>query len=136
MESRRTYFDAMEKTNPTEEDKKKVVEFQNYIALFKRYQEYAPFLAQEITDDYHQKIEYFKNSHESKYDNLLKQDQELQKIVSMAQLREEKREKDLVYSRKLVQKKEARAGFTNASILIFVVFNLGLFLASLLLIFQ
>ncbi len=140
MESRSTYRRAMENPNPTEEEKRQVLEFQEYLKLKREQNDYAPPISNEIERDYRHEMEYLKSLQEmnpnTHYEEILKKDQEILNKPSKLEMRNIQMQKEEELSLKRTLSREKKAGFTNASILIFVVLNLGLFLATLLLLYK
>ena len=57
----------------------------------------------------------------------------LNNIISFEEIRRQKEQDTLDQTNALILKREKKAGYTNAVILLYVILNLGLFLACLLL---
>ncbi len=140
MESMNEYKKIMENPLPTQVDKEKLEEFLSYMNQIQAFKEFAPPISQEHYASYEHEMEilnYLNSEQPNPYYE--EQLQKFEKIAALPSLEEQKakeQQRQEEYTLKLQKSKEKHAGFTNASILIFVTINLGLFLASLLLLLK
>lgn len=137
MVSRKTYSNLINQENVlNEEENNKIIEFENYIKDIKRYKEYTdtPF-TEEVSNGYDSQIAFLEGLKErngNQNDALGRST----KIIPIESKLEERRKKEELKEEnilKLTRTKQRRAGYTNASVIIFVVLNLGLLIAALLL---
>lgn len=137
MISRKTYSNLINQEEVLKEDEtNKVIEFENYIKDIKRYKEYTPNpFAEEVNNGYDNQIAFLESLKER---NATQNDalDRSTKIIPIESKLEERRKKEELENEnvlKLTRSKQKRAGYTNASVIIFVVLNLGFLLAALLL---
>lgn len=137
MISRKTYSNLINQEEVLkEEETNKVIEFENYIKDIKRYKEYTPNpFTEEVNNGYDNQIAFLESLKER---NATQNDalDRSTKIIPIESKLEERRKKEELENEnvlKLTRSKQKRAGYTNASVIIFVVLNLGFLLAALLL---
>jgi len=137
MESRKTYGELLTKPVLTKEEEKKVIEFEKFITKAK---EYAPFtndFTKEVVQNYEHEIAFLKELKEDQKNENIKRTitngEKIRTLRSKQEKKQEYLEQKEQEALRLERKKQKMAGYTNASILIFIVCNLGLFLAALLL---
>ena len=135
MINKEKYYSLIQKENITEEEKKALLSFEDYIKRAKKYQ---PFL----NDSANENIERFDNFYQEtmNFPNLpntlqegikrYQENVEIKNIMDIKKEQEREQEKQLILERTL---KEKRAGYANGAVLLFIVLNLGMFLACLLL---
>lgn len=137
MVSRKTYKNLINQEEVlSEEETNKVIEFEDYIKDIKRYKEYTatPF-TEEVSNGYDSQIAFLESLKEinaNQSDAL----ERSPKIISIESKLEERRKKEALKEEnilKLTRTKQRRAGYTNASVIIFIVLNLGFLIAALLL---
>lgn len=137
MESRKTYGELLTKPILTEEEQKKVIEFEEFLTKSKEYAPYLNDFTKEVVRSYEHEINFLNGLlEEQKNDNIKRTIEKGEKIISMPSKLDQKQKEEARIEEKVLtlqKRKEKRAGYTNASILIFIVCNLGLFLAALLL---
>ena len=137
MISRKTYGNLINQEEVLkEEEKNKIIEFENYIKDIKRYKEYTPIpFTEEVSNRYDNQIAFL----ESLKERNVNQNDTLNrstKIIPIESKLEERRKKEELENEnvlRLTRSKQKRAGYTNASVIIFVVLNLGFLIAALLL---
>lgn len=122
----------------TELQRKSILDFENFILQIKLYAPYLNFEALELLRNYqnfYQQAFNLPNLAPTLQEGI-KRFQKIDNTLSILEEKEKKREKEdaLLLERKL--KDEKKAGYTNGIALLFVVFNLGMFLACLLLFFN
>ena len=137
METRDTYKNIVTKEILTEEEKKLLDERKDYIKNACEYIEYMPHTAQEYVEDYKREITFLASLKEEEKNETIKTEiQKAQEIFSTpSKLKQEEHNinNNLILAKKREDARQRHAGYTNATILIFLVANLGLFLATLLL---
>lgn len=137
METRKTYGEWFTKPSLTKEESLKVHEFEQYIEASKKYAPFTSEFNREVVATYEQEIEFLRGLSESeKNANINERIQvgdKLADVVSLEEQRQIKASQEKKKAEALQLKLDRRAGYTNASILIFVICNLGLFLALVLL---
>lgn len=137
MISRKTYGNLINQEKVLkEEEKNKVIEFENYIKDIKRYKEYTPNpFTEEVSNGYDNQIAFLESLKERNVtqNDALDRSTKIIPIESKLEERRKKEELENEYVLKLTRSKQKRAGYTNASVIIFVVLNLGFLLAALLL---
>lgn len=138
METRKKYGELFTKQSPlTEEEQRSMLEFENFIKNSKKYAPYTSEVNKEIVMNYEHEIAFLESlASENQNENTkraiavgkqLRNVESIEDVKIKQEITEQKKEQELEL------KLQKRAGYTNASILIFVIFNLGIFLASLLL---
>ena len=134
MPSREEFKEAILAENPTKEQLEIIKKMQDYVESLRTYEPYtSPFMKQ-INHDYDQLMIQFQTMPRHDHtEEILKNDEKIQNIISMDEVRALKKEKEKTRVLKKERWEQRRLGFTNASILLFVVFNLGFFLAFLIL---
>jgi len=138
METRKKYGELFTKPDIwTEEEEKSIHEFESFIRHAKEYSPYINETTEEIISNYDHEIEFLQSLHpDALNENMkrtIKKGQELKNIISFEEQKQRKEEQERQKEERLQLKLQKRAGYTNASILIFVICNLGLFLATILL---
>ena len=137
MISRKTYSNLINQEEVLKEDEtNKVIEFENYIKDIKRYKEYTPNpFAEEVNNGYDNQIAFLESLKErnGNQSDALERSTKIIPIESKLEERRKKEELENENVLKLTRSKQKRAGYTNASVIIFVVLNLGFLLAALLL---
>ena len=135
MINKEEYYSLIQKENNTEEEKRKIIEFEDYIKRAKKYQ---PFLNEsaneniERFDNFYQEAMNFPNLSNTLQEGITRyqENAQIKNILDSQKEEERKIEEQLALKRTL---KEKRAGYANGAALLFVVLNLGMFLACLLL---
>lgn len=122
----------------TEIQRKDILDFENFILQIKIYAPYLNIEALELLKNYqnfYQQAFNLPNLVPTLQDGI-KRFQKIDSVLSILEEKEKKKEKEdiLLLERKL--KDERKAGYTNGIILLFIVFNLGMFLACILLFFN
>ncbi len=137
METRAVYKKLVTKEVLTEEEKALLEKRKEYIKEAVEYLEFLPEAAQEYVDDYKRETLFLDSLRdEEKNETIRKNIMDAKTILdkpSKLQREEMKRDKEQVLIRKREMQRERQAGYMNATIIIFLVANLGLFLATLLL---
>ncbi len=141
METRKKYGELFTKPTPwTEIEQQNVLEFENFIKNSKEYRDYTNEQNKRIVSDYDHEIAFLESlSDEQKNDNIKRTiavGKNMQQIIS---IEDEYLKQQFIAQEKekaLELKLQKRAGYTNASILIFIICNLGFFLAFMLLMLQ
>ncbi len=140
METRKEYFELLSKPDLTEQEQQKILQFEEFIRTSKEYEPYISPFNQEIVANYEREISFLASLNENETNETSKQavqrGKEISKIISFEEQKRQKREQEEQLSLKRALYEQKKAGYTNASILLFVVFNLGLFLAAILLYFK
>ena len=137
MVSRKTYSNLINQEEVlNEEETNKIIEFENYIKDIKRYKEYTatPF-TEEVINGYDSQIAFLESLKE-RNGNQSDALERSSKIIPIESKLEERRKKEELKEENilnLTRTKQRRAGYTNASVIIFVVLNLGFLIAALLL---
>ena len=122
MLTREEYAANLNKKQPLSElEKEQLKETNQFIKNAHYYEKYTSNITQEIIHDYGREIAFLNYLKDTNPNSLS---------------REEQRARADELALKLTQKKNTHAGYMNATIVIFVVLNLGFFLAALLLIAQ
>ena len=117
----------------TEEEKEKVLHFENYLLRSKKQE---PYLSEEnlkIVANYEKEMEFLKALKE-KNPNQKEAIDRSQNITSAISIEEEKQieeEKKYQESINKEQKLQTNAGFLNASVLIYITINLGLLIVGM-----
>ncbi len=131
--SRKKYFELINKPTPlTPEEQKQVEEFENTLISIQENKEYAPDPAFRISQTYKEQIDFLNNVKSLNPNQQGALDRSAS-ILELSSRKEQKKEQ----GQRLVLKQEKqyqRAGYMNATILIFVVFNFAFLIAALLLI--
>ena len=138
MISRKTYSNLINQENPLNaSEESNVIEAEDFFKNAKKYTGYVPYTAEEASNQYEKQIAFLESlSANDRNENQEKAVQRGDKIFSIIPKIEERRKKEELESEnvlKLTRSKQKRAGYTNASVIIFVVLNLGFLLAALLL---
>ncbi len=137
MESRKTYGELLTKPDLNEEEQEKILEFEKFITNAKKYEPYTNDYTKNIIRSYEHEIEFLKGLQEhEKNENIkrtIQNGEQITSITSILDQRIQKKEEKEQQIYTLQKRKEKRAGYLNASILIFIVSNFGLFLAAILL---
>ena len=137
MESRKTYGELFTKPSLSQEENNKIIEFERYVEKSKKYAPYLSAFNQEVVQTYVREILFLESlKEEEKNDNIkarIQVGERNQKIISLDDEKRQRVEEQRQKEQNLQLKLDKRAGYMNASILIFVICNLGLFLATFLL---
>ncbi len=136
MISEKKYISLITKSTPlTMEEQKQVQEFEKMLYYGKKYQEEitSPEFTQ-IANNYEHQIEFLSTLTETEKNqniqNALKDHQQIQnQITNIETKKQQQEEQAMKLERKLQSGFEKRAGFTNASIIIFFVLLLGIILS-------
>lgn len=140
MLTREEYAANLNKKQPLSElEKKQLKETNQFIKNAHYYEKYTSNITQEIVHDYGREIAFLNYLKDTNPNSLTSDQQEAWQQGNEAfqtLSREEQRARADELALKLTQKKNTHAGYMNATIVIFVVLNLGFFLAALLLIAQ
>ena len=132
------YTSLIQKSFLTENEKQEILDFEKFMLQIKKYAPYVNLEALELFKNYQNFYEQAIN-----FPNLIPTLQEgiyryknINNLLSLIEEKEKRNEKEenLLLERKL--KEEKKAGYADGVILLFVVFNLGMFLACLLLFFR
>ncbi len=135
MINKEEYYSLIQKGNTTEEEKRKILKFEDYIKRAKKYQ---PFLNEsaneniERFDNFYQEAMNFPNLSNTLQEGLTRYQENIEEknILDLKKEQEKILEEQMTLKRTL---REKRAGYANGVALLFVVLNLGMFLACLLL---
>ena len=136
MINKEEYYSLIQKGNTTEEEKRKILKFEDYIKRAKKYQ---PFLNEsaneniERFDNFYQEAMNFPNLSNTLQEGLTRYQENIEEknILDLKKEQEKILEEQMTLKRTL---REKRAGYANGVALLFVVLNLGMFLACLLLV--
>lgn len=132
------YTSLIQKAFLTNIEMQEILDFENFILQIKKYAPYLNLEALELLRNYQNfYLQAFNlpNLVPTLQDGI-KRFQKIDSTLSILEEKEKEKEKEdaLLLERKL--KDEKKAGYTNGVVLLFVVFNLGMFLACLLLFFN
>ncbi len=137
METRKTYGELFTKPTLTPLEETKVTEFESYIKFSKIYGPYISPGNQDIVNTYDREIKFLQGLQDTeKNPNIQERISVGETLMTIIPKDEQKRlenEEQKNKEQALQLKLDKRAGYMNASILIFVICNLGLFLATFLL---
>jgi len=133
------YKNLINKSTPlTLEEQQKVKWFEDYIKLKKYCDPYGPVASEKIENDYEHEMAFLNTLKErnQNQENALQNSATVNQTLSFDEVRKQalQKEEQLTLSRKLNQEK--KAGYMNASIILFLVLNLGLFFAGMLLLLK
>lgn len=136
MQTRNEYQNAI--NSPNKVDLEPVLKMEDYI---KRSKEYEPFISplnKDIVETYDREIAFLETLQEKNrnQEEALERSKKITNTISFDDKKRMLEEQERINKEVLSLKREKRAGYTNAVALLFVVFNLGLFFASLLLIIK
>ena len=136
MISRKTYGNLINQEEPLDTSaENKLIEAEDFFMNAKTYTGYVPYTAEEASNQYEKQIAFLESLKERNV-NQEKAVQRGHKIFSIIPKIEERRKKEELEKEnvlRLTRSSQKRAGYTNASIIIFIVLNIGFLIAALLL---
>ncbi len=130
MKSPNTYIEAMQKKDT--ETTKEIIE---YLENGKKYEEYAPFAYFGIKERIYKAKEYLSLYGAIDQETATKLN-EIDSSPTQKEKKETEKQNQIKKEQQRILQRQKNAGITNATILIYVAVNLGLFLAVLLLIIK
>lgn len=130
--TRNDFYSLIQKENRTPEEEKSIERFTEYLEASKRNEENLSDFNCEILHNAIMHTSYLVENN-SNSQKVLDINRRLNNIISFEEIRRQKEQDTLDQTNALILKREKKAGYTNAVILLYVVLNLGLFLACLLL---
>lgn len=137
MLTRKEFITLASKIDLKKEELEKIMEYEDVMRSIQTYKDYAGEGSLELLDSYKKQTEFLKNLQELNTNQNMKRSvivsDNIKSITPILEFNERKKEIQRQEEYRLTLKKEKRSGYANASILIFVVTNLGLFIAALLL---
>ena len=120
-------------TSLSEEELKKIINFENYIVRSKKHE---PYLTEEnikIVQNYDKEIAFLKSLQEknNNQQEALARSQKITPIIPIEEQKEIDLEKTRQQEQKLELKKQTRAGYMGGAMLIYLTLNLGLFIVAI-----
>ena len=132
------YYTLIQKDEPNTLEEQEIKNYENYIQRVKRY---APYLNEEALENLTSYQRFYETAKmlpqiPNSLQEGIKRYEEMEKTLSILDEKNEKQEKKEQALTLERTKRAKQAGYANGAALLFVVLNLGLFLACLLLFFQ